>query len=63
MGFDQGFKRPSKGGDDQLWFDFLDDAFQPSFFHVEMKKMMVLAKALFGKISSKSVVIGIELLV
>ena len=48
MGFDQALK-VYKGGYDEFWFDFFDNALQSTLFHIKIKEMMVLAKALFGK--------------
>ena len=59
MGFDQALERAPQSGYDEFWFNFFDDALQSTLFHIKMKEMMVLAKALFGKIGPKSIVVGI----
>ena len=59
MGFDQALKSSPQGGYDKFWFDFFDYALQSTLFHIIMKEMMVLAKALFGKIGTKSIVVRI----
>ena len=59
MGFDQALKSSPQGGYDEFWFDFFYNTLQSTLLHIKMKEMMVLAKALFGIIGTKSIIIGI----